>query len=413
MSRVNLIPKKDLDTFITIVANAYPEIPLSKEEERARLKKRLINLQKDEKRHLYGLYRNGTLLGGMILYDFTMNFLSIKTLAGGVGLVAVDLVHKREKVCKELITYFLDHYRKKGAFIACLYPFRPDFYKKMGFGFGSKMHYYRIRPDQLPKEKKDHIQFLEPCDRKAVAECYKSYAEKRHGMIDLQEFELDRIIGNPDIKIVGYKENDRIKGYIAFAFKKGDEENFLINDILVKVFIYEDKNVLSELLTFLHDQKDQIRHIIITTQDDYFHHLLSDPRDSSHHLIPDVYHQSNASGVGLMYRVIDTESMFSALKDYHFGGQDCAVKFSICDSFFPENNRSVVVHFENGTPVLDGDRYDVEVDLDISEFSSLVMGVVPFKALYRYSLVHISDPDYVDVIHDIFQTEPPVCTTDF
>jgi predicted acetyltransferase len=114
-----------------------------------------------------------------------------------------------------------------------------------------------------------------------------------------------------------------------------------------------------------------------------------------------------------MYRVIDTESMFSALKDYHFGGQDCAVKFSICDSFFPENNRSVVVHFENGTPVLDGDRYDVEVDLDISEFSSLVMGVVPFKALYRYSLVHISDPDYVDVIHDIFQTEPPVCTTDF
>lgn len=415
MSQINLIPEQDIDEFATIVANAYPGFSISSEEDKQKLKQRLIKMQKeDATAHLYGLYRKGTLLGGMILYDFTMNIFSVKTLAGGVGLVAVDLVHKREKVCMEMITFFLNYYKEKGACITCLYPFRPDFYRDMGFGCGTKMHQYRVKPVQLPKAERDHIQFIDKNGKQALLECYNRYTEKTHGMIEKKEIDLDRIFDNLDFKIVGYRKGDKILGYLIFSFKEGSKESFIVNDIHIKEFVYETKEALSELLTFLHIQKDQIRYIFINTQDEYFHHLLPDPRNNSDRIIPSVYHESHVSGVGIMYRIIDVEKFFNMLKDHNFGDCTCKVAFNIQDSFLRENEGSYVVHFENGTPHLGRKEYEIEVSLDISDFSSLVMGVIPFERLYQYKLAEISNPEYMDEITKIFKTEEkPVCTTEF
>jgi predicted acetyltransferase len=415
MSEIKPIPEKDIDDFITIAANAYPRFPLSSEQDRKKFKQRLIKILKEnEPMHPYGLYRKGALLGAMLLYDFAMNVRSVKVLAGGVGMVAVDLAHKKEKVCKDMITYFLKHYREKGAFIACLYPFRTDFYRKMGFGFGTKMHQYRIRPTQLPKYKNNHIQIIEKRNKKALLECYNRYMEKTHGMIEKDTFQLNRILDNPENRIVGYTKGNRILGYLVFAFKEGVKDNFIINDIEIKEFVYENRDALLELLTFLYSQHDQIRYVIINTQDEYFHHLFEDPRNDSDYLLPSAYHESNVSGVGLMYRVIDTKKLFESLADYNFGNQNCKLKLSVRDSFFRENEGNFIIHFENGIPYLNRECYDVEISLDISDFSSLIMGVVPFERLYQYGLVEISNPEYIDTVTRIFKTEEkPVCMTEF
>lgn len=415
MSHVRPIPEEHVKDFITIVANAYPGLNLTTEEDRQKFEQRLTKmLEEEETAHLYGLYREGILLGGMILHDFMMNLFNVRTLAGGVGLVAVDLIHKKEKVCKDMIAYFLGHYKEKGSCIACLYPFRPDFYKEMGFGFGTRMHQYRVNPHQLPKTVKDHIQFMSKSDRHAVLECYHRYAEKTHGMMERSERYFDRIFDDPEYRIVGYRKGGKVMGYIIFSFKKGDAENFIINDIHIKEFIYETKEALSELLTFLHTQDDQIRYIFINTQDEYFYHLFPDPRNHSDHLIPEVYHETNVAGTGLMYRVIDTEQVFTILRDHNFGNQNCRINLRIGDSFFKENERALVVHFEGGIPHLGRKDYDVEISLDVSDFSSLVMGVVPFRRLYQYGLAEISDPHRIDLVDRIFRSEEkPVCTTEF
>ena len=415
MSEIKLIPEEDFDDFITIAANAYPGLELNKEEDRQKMKERLLKLQNEEKmRHLYGLYREGTLQGGMILFDFPLRLFSVKTLAGGVGFVAVDLVHKREKVCKDMITFFLNHYKKEGACMTLLYPFRPDFYKEMGFGFGTKMHQYRLAPHQLPKGEKGTIQFVGQNERQAVLECYNRYAEKTHGMIEDGGNQLTRFLDNPDFRAVAYKKGDKIQGYLVFTFKKGSEESFVINDIHVEEFVYETTEALSGLLTFLHTQNDQIRYIIIETQDDYFHSLLPDPRNDSDFLIPSVYHVCHTTGVGLMYRVMDVEGFFTVLKDHNFGNQDCTLKVCVRDTFFKENAGDIIIHFKNGKPYLGKKEYDIEISMDISEFSSLVMGVIPFKQLYKYGLADISDVTYIDVVDTLFRVEEkPVCTTRF
>jgi predicted acetyltransferase len=218
---------------------------------------------------------------------------------------------------------------------------------------------------------------------------------------------------NPEYRIVGYEKDGRISGYLVFTFKHG--ESFLLNDLVVREFIYENSAALSELLTFLHTQADQVRHILFTTQDETFHHVLLDPRNGSPNLIPSVYHESNVQGVGLAYRVIDVPAMFRALAGRDFGGQTCRLKLTVRDGFLPENAGSMLLSFERGEMrIVANGGCDVELGLDIAEFSSLLVGAVNLRSLYRYGLADLSDRRYVAVVDRIFAVlDKPMCTTPF
>ena len=352
----------------------------------------------------------------MRTYDFSMNFFSCKTLVGGVGLVAVDLLHKKEKVCKELILYFIELYRRKGAPLVALHPFRPDFYRKMGFGYGTKINEYRIRPGDLPRGiAKKHVRFLAPRDRKSFKECCDRYFMKHHGIFQIKKHEIDYFFGRPEAKTVVYSDGRKILGYLSFVFKRFDADNVLKNNIVIRELIHENRCVLSELLAFLHTQGDQIDRIIYPTQDESFHFVPFDPRDGSDHTIPIIAHQTNTQGVGIMYRVIDTKGIFRILGNHSFNNQDCVLNIKLKDTFLPQNKSSVTVRFDNGLPHVESSgRYDVEVSMDIADFSSLIMGAVEFRSLCEYGLAEISDQGYLDIVDRIFRVEQkPICHTLF
>jgi predicted acetyltransferase len=413
---IRKIPPRDLSVFVDIVANAYPGFGIVTPDDKKKMKKRLIKLSRDPTICHYGLYRDGRLMGGMRTYDFTMNLFSHRVLVGGVGFVAVDLLHKKEKICKELIFYFINLYKRKKASIVALHPFRPDFYRKMGFGYGTKVNEYRIKPADLPRRtSKKHIRFLAQRDKKAFRECCERYFLRHHGMFRIKEHEIDYFFGRPEAKTVVYKDGNRILGYLSFIFRKSDEDNLLKNNIVIRELVYENPSVLSALLYFLNVQADQIGEIVFPTQDDSFHYTPIDPRDGSHHVIPIIAHQTNTQGIGIMYRVFDAENVFRILKKHNFGGQNCRLRITIKDSFFPANQGSFVVHFTEGFPrVISVGKYDVEISIDIADFSSLLMGAVEYGSLLDYGLSHISDDHYVDVVERIFRvSQKPICHTMF
>jgi predicted acetyltransferase len=303
-----------------------------------------------------------------------------------------------------------------GALARCRGPsaFRPDFYKKMGFGYGTKVSQYRVSPASLPRgQSKAHVRFLQADDREGVVGCYNRVVEQTHGMTYKPEFHWRNLFESSIGRIVGYERDGRIEGYFTFSFEKG--KNFLQNNLVITELFYENREALSELLTFLHSQLDQIQQIIFSHHDDTFQHLLLDPTNGSGNLFQPISHESNAQGVGLMYRVIDVPGIFKVLAGRDFGGQSCRLKMTLKDTFFPQQSGSTVVHFENGraSVVEDGDD-EVEIYLDISEFSSLLMGVISFRKLYDYSLVELSDPAYLPLLHRLFFVEErPVCITRF
>jgi len=185
VEEIRKLSEDELRLLSDIQANAYPAFKVNSEEEREKMAQRFIKISQEEPTtHFYGMFLDNVLVGGMRLFDFKMRFLSTKIKTGGVGMVGVDLYHKKQKVCKSMITYFLEHYKNSGAPMAALYPFRPDFYKKMGFGFGTKMNQYKIKPQNLPsKGSQMQAAPLAQEDKELLLECYNKYVDKTHGIL--------------------------------------------------------------------------------------------------------------------------------------------------------------------------------------------------------------------------------------
>ena len=302
--------------------------------------------------------------------------------------------------------------------MAILWPFRPDFYKKMGAGIGTRINVYRVKPSAIPGiGDKKYLRFLGLDDMPMVNACYNRFVDRTTGMIEEPLLARRRMFeAGPNIKYVGYVRSGRVLGYLSFFFEKGGAPSFIDNHLKVRELIYEAPEVLASLMTFLRTQADQIPLVIIPTLDDELYHYLLDPRDDSNTLIPSVYHQSGVAGVGLMYRVIDTPGIFGTLTKRNYGGQTVKLKLTVEDSFLPENNGSWVIHFVDGRPELKGERarFDVEMKLAVADFSSLFMGAASLRALYNYGLVSLSDNGYLESLHRLFATDrKPICMTDF
>jgi predicted acetyltransferase len=415
-SIIKRISKKDCAAFVNIIASAYPGMKISTPDEKKKMVARLNKDAHDPLTDFYGLYRDKTLCGGMALYDFTMNYHSIDLPIRGVGLVAVDLLHKKEHVCKELLQFFHASNRKKKVSMTALYPFRPDFYKKMGYGFGTKMNQYYFKPSDLPaRGSKEHVRYMGPKDHHAVKTCYERFRAEHHGMFTERATKWQYLFDSSSAKVLVYQQGNTLLGYLVFSFKKVQETNWIKNDIIIHELIYGTRGALNGLLYFLHTQFDQVHRIMYATQDDHFHHILHDPRDGTDTMFVLLAHQVNGQGVGIMYRVIDTRRLFTVLHQHDFNGVTCTVKMFVIDDFLPDNDGSIVVRFDRGIPeILKTGNVDVEIRMNVADFSSLIMGVVDFQDLYMYGLIDISKPRYVDTLNRLFHSlVKPITTTQF
>jgi len=416
VSNIKKISARNYRKFVDIIANAYPGFGVNSEDQKRKTTIRLLKVQRENPEiSTWGYYKGHKLLGGLRLFDFTMTMYESKIPIGGGGLLAVDLLHKKEKVARELVEHFIQFYLKKGTCITALYPFRPDFYRKMGWGYGAKYNEYTIEPGHLPNGKsKEHITYLDKKDWKAVTDCYNRYADKTHGMFRKCKYEFG-YIGKPEVRMVGYRDGRRILGYVAFEFKQLGKDNFIRNNIRIREFIYENRDAFNELITFMHTQFDQINAIHFPSIDDTLHFLPFDPRDGSNKIIGNLNHRTNTQGMGVMYRVIDTPGIFRQMKNHDFNGQTCKLKLTIKDSFLKSNDGSYIIHFNDGQAELkSGKDFEVEIILDVSDFSSMLMGVVKFEDLHLYGRAEITDMRYLPTVNRIFKAErKPDCTTWF
>ncbi|MFC1961198.1 enhanced intracellular survival protein Eis [Chloroflexota bacterium] len=421
MSTIKPLADADFPAYVDILARAYPAMGLTTPEKKEqRLSAMLDRHHNEPVITAYGAYRDGVLRGGMMCHDFTMQLFEERVLCGGVGTVAVDLLHKKEGIARDLLIDFIRHYDEQGAPLVALHPFRPDFYKQMGFGYGTKKARYRISPAALPRgTSRAHLRYLGPDDEALVREFHDRTMSQTHGMFALRNTDVrDRLLTNDELTVIGYIDDaGDLHGYMVMASQPMANGHPLINDLVVRAVLYLQRDALAEMLTYLHTQADQFDRIIFETHDEYLHHLLADPRNGNEGgLIPHAYHEAHTTGVGLMSRVINVSRFFESLPDHNFAGQTVTLQISVTDSFYPANDGKTVVQFTAGRAVvLPGNApAEIAIALDVSEFSSLVLGCVPFERLFMYGLAAIADEAQVNTVDRLFHTaEKPVCLTVF
>jgi predicted acetyltransferase len=406
----------DYEDYLILWDTAYPGLAgLSERKEIFR--KRLGENQTNTRSRIIGYFRDERLLGAMTLIHYEMNVFGRILKAGGIASVAVDFTHKKEHVAKSLMAYAMKYAYDCGEMISLLYPFRPDFYYNMGYGTGQKKSVYRLKPAQIPAGKsKEHICYLKKEDCSEMYDLYHRTYLKTHGLLGKSEREIKALFSDPSHRLVGYRYNGKLQGYIALGFKPCKPDNFICNDMEVLEWVYENNEAFGEFCTFLRSQHDQIRQIIIYTEDDSFYFLTPDPRDGSEVLIPSVYHQSGCFGVGLMYRILDSEAFIRLYTEKVALPEKTGpvLRWEITDSFLSTGTQTFSTILFNGRLHPTRQPADTTLRIGISEFSSLVLGCCDLLSLYTFNKVSIDHPEKIELIAREFRGNPkPVCYTAF
>lgn len=362
----------------------------------------------------YGAFDGDELVGGMRIHTFSMNVFGQMLPTLGVGMVAVSLAHKKQRVAYDLLQFFLYQAKQKGALFTILYPFRPDFYKQMGFGYGTEKHAYRIRPGHFPQhDPEGEIRII--TDFEPVKACYERLLPKTHGLVALTPGDLENLLKTSGKNLIGYFREGECKGFLEAIFLPTNPSSMVRQDMRVSTLFYEDREAFLSLMEFLRRQLDQVDRIEFLTYEEDFHFLPFDPRDDTLDMLYELYQVSHRSGVGLMYRVMDVSAVFKALADHNFGCQTLTLMLDVTDSFYPAAQGQFIISFKDGkAEVVEGIKPDVAIGLDISDLTSLLLGVIDFRQLYKFGLADIDNMDYFDQVQALFYSPiKPVCITQF
>ncbi|MBS4538790.1 GNAT family N-acetyltransferase [Clostridium sp. D2Q-11] len=417
MREIRKLNEEYIDEYTEIAFNAYPSFKDFTKKAMDKYKKEALDILKnDSVVTFYGMFENDKLIGVMRLFDFEMNFFGKIIPVSGIGFLGVHLMHKKKKVARDMLEFYEKHYKNKNVPLGLLLPFRPDFYKKMGYGFGTKMNQYRLPTERLPEYRKESdIRYINEDGLEKILDCHNRVVEKTHGMMKKFGDEIRQIFGDEFNRVIGsYDKEGNIEGYIVFKFLNGKEGNYTINNIYMKELVYENPEVLRKLLGFLRKQDDQVHLIIFNTEDENFYYLFDDPRNDSLNYIPYGYLETNTQAVGVMYKIFDIREAFIQCSHRSYNKANIRVRFLIEDSFIAKKEEEIIVKFENGRAILDEEKFDVTVKMDISDFSSLFLGATSLKGLWSLGLVEIDKGEYLDELDRAFYySQKPVCYTDF
>ncbi|TGV30739.1 GNAT family N-acetyltransferase, partial [Mesorhizobium sp. M00.F.Ca.ET.186.01.1.1] len=96
---------------------------------------------------------------------------------------------------------------------------------------------------------------------------------------------------------------------------------------------------------------------------------------------------------------------FRQMSAHRFGAETVRLQLTVRDSFLPENSGTWLVQFIDGhARVAEEGQADAAVQLDISDFSSLVMGAVRFSKLHEYGLAELDDLRALPQLDRLFYT---------
>ncbi len=418
-----IIPPELIDEYVNIYLNAYPAGKDLSDEGIAGYKSKYLNsMSSDENITFIGLFENNQMIALMKLIDFSMNAFGRMQSAVGLMSLAVHPMHKKKGAGLDMVRFFEKYTKETGAAVAMLLPFRIDFYRKMGYGYGTKLDEYRIPSINLPECRDiSNIKFLGTEDTRSMLECQKSFAEANHGMVVKFEDEVRAMISDSQSKRIGYVEDGKLKGYAVYEFASDSDVNYTLNRIEVNELVYLEPKVLRAFLGFFRNQSDLAQTVVLRTGEEDFYHILPSAQDISGNYIDFGFLQTNVSAIGTMYKIVDLVNFVNMTAYREFIPADISVCFDYYDEM-SHNNSSFGITFstdetgKKGRWQVSEDKadYDVHIECNLADISSLLMGSCHLSSLARLGAIKLSDPSCESLLDALFYCrQKPWTNTDY
>jgi predicted acetyltransferase len=262
---------------------------------------------------------------------------------GGVASIGVAPEARRAGIAHALIAHLLQKMRARGTPLSMLYPFRHDFYRKLGWGLTSAMHRYRLRPASIPLyPERGRVRAAEPSDLGAIRRCYERAAARGTGLLSRSEPVWQAMLAPEVVRVavVSADEPSRaIDGYVSYRMLP--EVGTQAIELEVTEFVAVTDTARFALLGFLSSQRDQISRVQLALPiDDPLLPILSDPRGPSGELVRGLLMISGDLVVGAMTRIV---GLATALRARAWEASDGEIALRMDDAWAPDNVQPVTL----------------------------------------------------------------------
>ena len=386
------VKNEELKEYIKLGNRVYPRFAIKSEEFDKAIERMTESINKKRIICIGAYDENEKIVGRVLIISFLMNFRGKIIKMGGIGGVGVDLPNKKQHICNDMLKYSLELLQNSDTYCSALHPFRPDFYKRMGYGLLNPFYKYHIPSSRFKKNDKAlDVKYLEESEAKDISELFDEYLKNTNGEIDRQKNWAEKIFKDEKNIIVGYRKGGELLTYALCKAVNTGEDNFMRYDLQVNEIISVSKEGDSAIRGFFRNQTDQYENVIMYTQDEDFYYNFDNPADINKKLLPHANHSFSVGSTGLMFRILDTEKFF---EDYsiekEIEGKSIICTFNIDDPFL-NGKQKITLQIGKRDFKISDKKSSLEIDISIEDFSSVIFGAVSLEKLYKYNLVKCSD----------------------
>jgi predicted acetyltransferase len=263
----------------------------------------------------------------------------------GLAAVAVAPFARRRGLAAELCGHALREARDRGDVLSGLYPFRPDFYRRLGWALTGELHVYRFRPEMLGANADTAVKLAGPRDEPGIAACYDRVAASSNGMIERGERTWRRHLDAPATHAFVHVR-DGVRGYMLarYGSAPGREQRLLF----VRELVAEDRAAYDDLLGWVSLQRDLWRNVRYdATPDEHFWLRLRDPRPPGFRGTRHLWDPVARIIRGPMLRIVNVAEAFTRRKRWG-PAPDIEFELVVTDAQLPANTGPFTIRFTRG-----------------------------------------------------------------
>ncbi len=298
------------------------------------------------------------IVGATKIYRMTESIAGTAMPMMGLAAVAVAPARRRQGIGARLCTEAIAIAADRGDVISVLYPFRPDYYERLGWGLVGALHEYRFHTRALDAGPTDgHVRraILER-DAEAMAACYSRVAAGSNGPIERdRRVWAYRLTGEemgvrpvdaealwtgrlePAVRAVVHDDGG-VTGYALLNYVTGSSSED--GTLEVRELMAEDDEAYRGLLAHIAAQHDQWpRCHYFARADERFDDFLADPRPPGFRGARSLYFPTARVVRGPMLRVLDVPGGLRARRFFAAGGAtEAEIEVVVADPQRPAND---------------------------------------------------------------------------
>ena len=308
----------------------------------------------------------------------------------GLAAVAIAPSARRRGYGRSMCRQALALARERGDVVSALYPFRPDFYRSLGWGTVGQLHSYTFAPESLhPLNETLPVRLATAEDEGGIKDCYERVARRSNGLLQRTAAAWRQYLDAPATHVYACARTE-IAGFLRVRYGESAASDF--RPLTVLELLAEDDEAYTSLLAWLSRQRELWRRIRYDAlPEERFAHRLVDPRVPGFRPARRLWAPVARVIRGPMLRVLDVTR---ALAERHtWGGAPAfAMELRVRDPELPANEQPLVLEHDGGEVHVRAEPRptDLTVHTDAATFAQIYGGELSFTDAARLGFAEVS-----------------------